>query len=223
MNHEAQIYLADQRGKTQTDVYRSFHTLNYGDYFEDSRQPFGDLEVFNDTVIKPLQHQKIQLSKNTDVVIVPVIGGLEYHSSIQNGFLGTGNTLLLSGIETDYYEIINPYETDYINFVQIHFRNNNENFNPNVEEFGFGLNPANTLKSIFSTNNQKGFIGKYEGRKKGEFTIKNPENGVFVFIIDGIFEVQDRLLNARDGLAISGLEMIDFEALSDEAVILLIR
>jgi quercetin 2,3-dioxygenase len=222
MNTQAQIYLADQRGCSQTDTFRSFHTFNFGDYVAENRQPFGDLEVFNDTVIKPLLHQKIQLSKNTNVVIIPVIGGLEYNSSIQNGFLGTGNTLLLSGTEIDDYTIINPYETDYINFVQIHFNTNEEKFKSLTQEFGFGLNPINTLKNIFSVNNQEGFIGKYGGRKKGEFTIKNPQKGVFVFVVDGVFEVQDRLLHARDGLAISDIEMIDFEALSDGAVILLI-
>jgi quercetin 2,3-dioxygenase len=150
MNHQAQIYLADQRGCSQTDVFRSFHTFNFGNYFEESRQPFGDLEVFNDTVIKPLFHQKIQLSKNTNVIIIPVIGGLEYNSSIQNGFLGTGNTLLLSGTEIDNYTIINPYETDYINFVQIHFNTNEEKFKSLTQEFGFGFKPENTLKPIFS-------------------------------------------------------------------------
>jgi quercetin 2,3-dioxygenase len=222
MNHQAQIYLADQRGCSQTDVFRSFHTFNFGNYFEESRQPFGDLEVFNDTVIKPLFHQKIQLSKNTNVIIIPVIGGLEYNSSIQNGFLGTGNTLLLSGTEIDNYTIINPYETDYINFVQIHFNTNEEKFKSLTQEFGFGFKPKNTLKPIFLVNDKEGFIGKYEGRQKGEFTIKNPENGVFVFVVDGVFEVQDRLLHARDGLAISDIEMIDFEALSNDAVILLL-
>jgi quercetin 2,3-dioxygenase len=222
MNHQAQIYLADQRGRSQTDIFRSFHTFNFENYFEESRQPFGDLEVFNDTVIKPLFHQKIQLSKNTNVIIIPVIGGLEYNSSIQNGFLGTGNTLLLSGTEIDNYTIINPYETDYINFVQIHFNTNEKEFKSLIQELGFGFRPKNILKPIFSVNDKEGFIGKYEGRKKGEFTIKNPKNGVFVFVIDGVFEVQDRLLHTRDGLAIWGIEMIDFEALSNDAVILLL-
>ena len=217
-----QIYLADQRGCSQTDVFRSFHTFNFGNYYNESRKPFGDLEVFNDNVLKPQYSQKVQLSKNTEVVIIPIIGGLEYHSTIENGFLGTGNVFFLSGTERDSYTIINPYETDYINFIQIHFTNNDENSNPILQEFGFGFNPKNTLKPVFLVNDKEGFIGKYEGRKKGEFTIKNPKNGVFIFVIEGVFEVQDRLLHARDGLAISGVEMIDFEALSNEAVILLL-
>ena len=49
------------------------------------------------------------------------------------------------------------------------------------------------------------------------------ESNVFAFVIDGVFEVQDRLLHARDGLALSNFKAIDFEALSNESVILLIR
>jgi quercetin 2,3-dioxygenase len=223
MNHEAQIYLADQRGCSQTDDFRSFHTFNFGNYFDENRKPFGNLLAFNDDTLSSEHSVNVQFQENSTVIIIPLIGGLEYRNSFENNFLEAGNGLLLTGVVGKDYEIINPYEKEHINFIQIWLKNNAENFTPKSEVFSFNLNQQNTLHSIFSINHQEGFIGKYEGRKKGEFMIKNPENGVFAFVIDGVFEVQDRLLHARDGLAISGLEMIDFEALSDGAVILLIR
>jgi quercetin 2,3-dioxygenase len=222
MNHQAQIYLADQRGCSQTDIFRSFHTFNFGNYVAEGRETIGNLEAFNDDTLKAEHSLKIQLSNNTIVIIIPIIGGLEYHNTLQNGFLEAGKGLSLSAQEGMKYKIINPYENEYINFVQIWLKNISKECIPKLEEFSFDLNEKNQLQAIFSVNNQDGFIGKYEGRKKGEYILKNPENGVFVFVIDGAFEVQDRLLQARDGLAISGIEMIDFEALSNDAVILLI-
>jgi quercetin 2,3-dioxygenase len=222
MNHQAQIYLADQRGCSQTDIFRSFHTFNFGNYVAESREAFGNLRALNDDTLSAEHSLKIQLSENTDIVVIPIIGGLEYYNSLQNGFLETKSGLILSGSVGTEYEIINPYQNEYINFVQIWLKNSSPNFMPISEEFSFDLNEQNQLYSIFSVNNQEGFIGKYGGRKKGKFTVKNLENGVFVFVINGVFEVQDRLLHARDGLAIWDIEMIDFEALSNEAVILLI-
>jgi quercetin 2,3-dioxygenase len=222
MNHQAQIYLADQRGCSQTDIFRSLHTFNFGNFVAESREAFGSLQALNDDTVSAEHSLKIQLLENTDVIIIPIIGGLEYHNSLQNGFLEAGSGLLLSASGDTNYEIINPYPTEYINFVQIWIKNSSVNFTPISEEFRFDLNQQNKLHAIFSVNNQAGFIGKYGGRKKGEFTLKNPENGIFVFIIDGVFEVQDRLLHARDGLAIPDIEMIDFEALSNDAVILLL-
>lgn len=222
MNHQAQIYLADQRGCSQTDIFRSFHIFNFGNYVAEHREAFGNLQAFNDDTLSTEHSLKIQLLENTDVIIIPIIGGLEYHDSLQNGFLEAGNGILFSGSGGNEYEIINPYSDTYINFVQIWLKSYSSNFKPNLEEFSFDLNERNRLHPIFSVNNQDGFIGKYGGRKKEEFTIKNPANGVFVFVIDGVFEVQDRLLHARDGLAIWDIEMVDFEALSNEAVILII-
>lgn len=219
---QAQIYLADQRGCSQTDIFRSFHTLNFGNYVAEGREVFGNLQAFNDDTLSAKHSLKIQLSESSIVIIIPVIGGLEYNNTLQNGFLEAGKGLMLSTQKGMEYEIINPYENEYINFVQIWLKNNFQESDPTLEEFGFDLNQKNQLHAIFSVNNQDSFIGKYEGRKKEEYILKNPENGVFVFVIDGTFEVQDRLLQARDGLAISGIEMIDFEALSDGAVILLI-
>ena len=217
-----QIYLADQRGCSQTDIFRSFHTFNFGNYYDENCEAFGDLQSFNDDTLSAEHSLKIQLLENINVIIIPIIGGLEYHNAQQNGFLEAGMGLFLSLSKDTDYEIINPYENEYINFIQIWLKKPSHDFSQKVEEFSFDLTNKNQLLPIFSINHQEGFIGKYEGRKKEEFTVKNPQSGVFIFVIEGVFELQDRLLHARDGLAISGVEMIDFEALSNDAVILVI-
>lgn len=222
MTHQAQIYLAEQRGCSQTDIFRSFHTFNFGNYVADCREAFGNLQAFNDDTLSAEQSLKIKLLENTVVIIIPIIGGLEYHNTLQNGFLEIGNGLILTASEGMEYEIVNPYPNEYINFVQIWLKNTFGKVNPNLEEFSFDLHQKNYLHSIFTLNNQQGFMGKYEGRKKGKFTVKDSKTGVFVFVIDGAFEVQDKLLQARDGLAITNIEMIEFEALSAGAVILII-
>ena len=67
------------------------------------------------------------------------------------------------------------------------------------------------------------FIGKFDGRKEEIYTLKNKNNGIFVFIIDGVFEVQNHLLHARDGLSLKNIEAIEFEALSENAIVLLLE
>ena len=53
--------------------------------------------------------------------------------------------------------------------------------------------------------------------------IKNKKNGIYAFVIEGVFEVQDRLLHTKDGLAMWDAEEIDFEALSNGAILLLLE
>lgn len=54
--------------------------------------------------------------------------------------------------------------------------------------------------------------------------MKSEQNSLFVFIIQGVFEVQGRLLHARDGLGLwNEANEIELEALSNDAIILLIE
>ncbi len=223
MNHketQAQIYLADQRGVSQVGYFRSFHTFNFGGYFDESRKPFGNLQVLNDDTLKTGHSVKMQLEENTDVIIIPIVGGLEYHNSLEKGFLDAGQVQIFSASASMSFEIINPYEIETINFIQIWLKNSSAKFVPQNEVISFNLQDKNQLLPIFSINDQQGFIGKYDGRKKGELII---ESNVFAFVIDGVFEVQDRLLHARDGLALFNFKAIDFETLSNESVILIIK
>ena len=217
---QAQIYLADQRGISQVGFFRSYHTFNFGNYFHESRVPFANLRVFNDDTLKAGHSLKLKLDKNSDVIIMPIVGGLEYRNPLEEGFLEVGQVQIFSALAETEYEIINPYETENINFLQIWLDNTSPEFIPKVELNTFDLEDKNQLLPIFSKDNQKGFIGRYDGRKKEELTLESLENNVFIFVLNGAFEVQDRLLHARDGLALSNFEMIDFEALSNDAIIL---
>lgn len=217
---KAQIYLADQRGVSQVGYFRSFHTFNFGGYFDESRKPFGNLQVLNDDTLNAGYSLKMQLQENTDVIIIPIVGGLEYKNSLSNGFLEAGQVQIFSATASMFFEIINPYETETINFIQIWLKKTDTEFDVKNQITSFNLQDKNQLLPIFSINDQQGFIGKYDGRKKDELII---ERNVFAFVIDGVFEVQDRLLHARDGLALSNFKAIDFEALTKEAVILVIK
>ena len=50
-----------------------------------------------------------------------------------------------------------------------------------------------------------------------------PGGDEFVFIIEGAFEVQNRLLEARDGLSLWNLSKLEFEALSNDAILMIIE
>lgn len=67
-------------------------------------------------------------------------------------------------------------------------------------------------------------IGQFTGREEALYTLNDFNNSLFVFIIEGAFEVQGRLLQPRDGLALWDVEEpVDLEALSNEAIIVLIE
>ena len=222
----AQIYLADQRGCSQMDWFRSFHTFNFGAFFHENKMPLGALQLLNDDTLAAGKSIKMQVEDNTEVLILPLVGGLEYKNSLgQHGFVETGQALKLALEKGMSYEIINPYETELINFLQIWTKHDNiSSFISKNEIISFNLENKNQLLPMYPPLSKNPFfIGKYEGRVEEAFTLENSQNGVFVFIIEGTFEVANRLLETRDSIALSHIETVEFEALSHDAILLLLE
>lgn len=81
----------------------------------------------------------------------------------------------------------------------------------------------NTLLPLRSPAGYPGFIGLYEGRKEGIYTVSQKNRSVFGMVINGAFEFQNRLLETRDALLIAEAETIEFEALSENALLILLE
>ncbi|MCF0056829.1 pirin family protein [Dyadobacter sp. CY356] len=229
---KGQIYLASQRGCSQLPWFRSFHTFNFGLYKEQNREPFGNLQVCNDDTLAGGKSFKMQLEVNTEVILIPVVGAIEYKNSWgETGILEAGQMQVFSAAAGMEYEISNPYETELVNFIQLFLTNNDNSFIPKIQEINIDLGNRNQLFPLFSQakngvsihQETYGYIGKYTGRSEDLYQLKNSENGIFVFIIEGAFEVQNRLMEARDGLSLRNLDELQFEALSNDAIILILE
>ena len=223
---KAIIHLADNRGHLQGEWMRSIMTFNFGNYRAENREPFGTIQVFNEDTLAAGKSIKMMLEENTEVIILPLVGTLFFKDELGNSnYINPGQLQLFSAAKQMSYEISNPFENgELVNFLQIWLYKNESVFTTKTQLFNFDLSQINLLQPIISPANLQQpaycYIGKYQGRKKGEYILKNKENGIYAFVIEGVFEVQDRLLHTKDGLAIWGAEEIDFEALSNEAILL---
>lgn len=234
---QAQLYRADQRGRSRTAGAESLHTLNFGDYFDEHRKPFGSLTTLNASLLSAGYTLTRQVDQQTNVIIIPVVGGLEFDRGVGQGFVQTGQAqyfFLDTGMELT---IRNPYETERINFIEIWLTHPSGNFVSACHSSEFDLSTKNILLPLVDLvaggnvhQSFTGFIGKYDGRRDGVYRAETAEDqpqlkGIFVFVLSGAFEVQDILVQTGDGLALSeiGNQLIEFEALSNDAIILLME
>jgi quercetin 2,3-dioxygenase len=215
---EARIFLSSQRTCTELTSFRRFAT------FSEDDTAFGGLYALNDETLAARQSFEAEIMENTDILIVPIVGGLEITDSEGlHDFVSVGEAQLLSLGKNRVYEITNPYDTELINFLQIRFINQTGAFVYQNQKKNINLNKKNELLPLFSKvgNLYTSFVCKYEGRKDGIYTVQKVGNGVFVFVIEGAFEVANRLLETRDGLALTNIETVEFEALSSDAILLI--
>lgn len=243
-NTDAQIFLADQRGRSPTDFLESYHTFNFGPYVAEGREPFGPLHLLNDDTLRAGASITLQVEQPTEVWLLPLAGGLEYTRSAgvpvaagtgrtEPDFLEPGQVGRLSLVAGMSYTVTNPYETETINLLQIWFAKPPHDFLPAVAPVPFDLRTRNTLLPLYvpdgaADSGYRGFIGQYGGRQEGTYTIEQDGDAgpgrVFVFVLQGAFEVANRLLHEKDGLALQYPQddVLDFEALSNDAILLLI-
>lgn len=234
---EAQIFLADQRGHSQTESVRSYHTFNFGPYVAEGREPFGPLHLLNDDTLRAGASLTLQVEQSTEVLLMPLAGGLEYSRAgasaggdPESDFLEPGQVGILSLTAGMGYTVTNPYEGEYINFLQFWLAKPLHDFAPAVDQVRFDLGTKNTLLPLFGATDTgtnrgsaRGFIGQYDGRQEGTYAVE-PDSRVFVFVLQGVFEAANRLLHEKDGLALQyeQADVLEFEALSNDAILLLI-
>lgn len=229
MELQAKIFLAEDRGLSQLDWFRSYSTFNFGNYQNENKKPFGTLQVCNENTLAAGRGMKMTVEENTEVIILPLVGTLLFKNNLgDEAHVSPGQVQLFSATAGMDYELMNPFKKEeLVNFLQLWLYKNDGVFKPFSQQFNFDLDKTNRLISIIDPAQLHQpsfcFIGKYDGRKKDEYTLQNKKNGIYVFVIEGAFEVQDRLLHAKDSLAIWNTGEIDFEALSNNAILLLLE
>lgn len=220
--NEAKIFLSAQRGKTELSWFRSFHSFNFGSFQDPNKEHIGKLRVFNDNTLAAGCGMKMQVERPTEVLILPLVGGIEFKNSAgYHDFLEAGKVQVLSAEAGMEYEVLNPYENELINYLEIWVEQENA-IVASTTSATIDLKKNNELLHVFSSIQQNafGYFGKYDGREEGVYEVKNAGNCLYVFVIEGAFEVDNKLMEARDGLAIWNADEIEFEALSNDAMLL---
>jgi len=220
---KGKMFLSDERGLTQQDWYRSYQTFNFGNYYNNHKQPFSDLHVLNDDTLAAAQSIRMSVQEQTAVLLIPIVGaiGCRDHNG-DHTMIEPGMVQLLALPARSGFQVNNPYkaEADLVNFLQLWVKTKNAA----NQLFSFDL-PANRnqLTEIFRLGNTIGYMGQFDGRAEATLRVSKPGNALFAYVIEGAFEVQYRLMHARDGLVLWDLDETELEALSNNAIIMLIE
>jgi redox-sensitive bicupin YhaK (pirin superfamily) len=224
--NKGKIFLADERGHNEMDWFRSFNTFNFGQYQLEHKTPFGPLYVLNDDTLAGGKHISMTMEADSLLLLIPVVGAVTYKDNLNNStHIEAGECQIYTIPAGTTFQIGNPYGDELVNFLQIWFYNTPASADNGPQVIPFDIvNYRNQLVPIPAHNTPyKLSIGKYAGREESIYKISDAGNGLFVFVIEGAFEVQYRLLHPRDGLALWEAEEIEFEALSNDAIILVME
>ncbi len=215
--HPAQMYLASARKLLQTGAGQCFSIFDSQKIAENSQKSFGNLMLFNYQILAPEQKTTLHLEAANLYYIIPLYGAIQLQG---REILSTQKTKQIATSTPLEMELSNPFAQN-ISFLLIGFKSTTNFIQTETLTFSFEEN--NKLIYLFENQITTAFIGQFAGRKEGEYHLKHKENGIFVYIIQGAFEFENRLLETGDALSIQEIESVAWEALSENAMLLLIE
>lgn len=215
MRHQssAKIYLADQYIAEQSVGTRSVTVFN------DQANPFTNLWSVKDEVIAPGCY--IEYYLYTGAMLLPVVGSLLVYLDGRETEIACGELLLVN--QVTHIRVMNHYDDALVNYAIMIFT---QSFVPelSVSKCSFNLNGAgNEMQDIISNDLFKMAIGKFEMRRDTTYFTGNSGKYCFCWVLQGSFEIEGRLLHARDALAVWNTSELDIESLGKESILLLIE
>lgn len=179
----------------------------------------GDLKTVTEVVLDENGIFEFESEENSTLIILTLYGKIQlnrFRKVISSEEVFTLKTKEKSTVTIKNY--LNNGKTDIL-IIEL------ESLNPEnaffIEELT--IEKQNTLIPVSKKLETPNFIGLYEGRKEEIYSLYNPDKTIFGMVINGAFEFQNRLLETRDSILLREISALEFEALSENALILLLE
>jgi hypothetical protein len=229
------LHKADSRGHANHGWLDSHHTFSFANYYNPERMHFGVLRVLNDDRVDPGMGFGNHPHDNMEIISIPLEGDLEHKDSMNNvATIQHGDIQVMSAGTGIFHSEYNKNKDQHVKFLQIWVFPKTKNVTPRYDQITLNVTDRhNKLQQILSPDkNDEGVwinqdawfhIGRFDKDYTTTYTLKNPANGVYAFVIKGDFTIANTALNERDGLGIWDTGKITLKANSSDAEVLLLE
>jgi redox-sensitive bicupin YhaK (pirin superfamily) len=229
------LHKAATRGHANHGWLDSHHTFSFANYYNPERMHFGVLRVLNDDRVDAGMGFGRHPHDNMEIISIPLEGDLEHKDSMDNvAVIKHGDIQVMSAGTGIFHSEYNKNKDQDAKFLQIWLFPKTKNVTPRYDQLTLNVNDRyNQLQQIVSPDkndagvwiNQDAWfhIGRFDKDFSVEYTLKNPANGVYAFVIKGDFTIANNELNDRDGLGIWDTNKISLHSNSADAEVLLME
>ncbi len=223
---------AEDRGFANHGWLKSYHTFSFANYFDENRMGFGKIRVFNDDLVEPDMGFGTHPHDNMEIISIPLSGTMAHKDSQGNEYIIDKDDIQImsagSGLTHSEY---NFSKEAGLNFLQIWVYPNVYGTNPEYYQKKYKF-PFNQLVPIIQTDEKNDTLpikqdvffhmGSFEKNTNLNYLKEQPENGLFLFVIDGKMDIEGEGLHKRDSIGIENTFEIKIN-FKEESKILLIE
>lgn len=228
------LHKAETRGHANHGWLDSYHTFSFAGYHDPERMHFGVLRVLNDDTVAGGMGFGAHPHDNMEIISIPISGDLEHKDNMgTQQIIRQGDVQVMSaGTGIQHSEKNNNHDKE-VKFFQIWIFPNKKNVKPRYEQKSFTdadkqnklltvVSPIGTTDGGVQIHQDAWFsLGKLDKNFHTTYQLKNKDNGVYAFVIEGDISINGEKLNRRDGLGIMETDKLEIKANSNSELLLM--
>ena len=232
---KTKLFEANSRGNADHGWLKANFSFSFGNYYNPERVQFGMLRVLNDDTIAGGTGFGTHPHANMEIITIPLEGGLKHRDSMGNeGVIRFGEVQVMSAGTGIQHSEMNASQNDTAKTLQLWVFPDKEDVTPRYDQKSFDIeNQINKFVTIVSPKDkndgnalwvyQQTFfnLGIFEKDTSITYKVNIPENGVYLFLIEGEIEVDNQILKTRDAIGIIDFEQFEIKINSKSKILLI--
>ncbi len=215
---------ADSRGHADHGWLKSNHTFSFAGYMNAERMNFGALRVINDDNVEAGMGFGRHPHSNMEIISIPLEGELAHNDSMGTGsVIKKGDIQVMSAGTGMEHSEFNNSKTDPVKFLQIWIVPNKQNVEPRYDQQSIDFKAAkNNFLQILSPDPDDAGVwihqdawfhfADFDAGYARQYMMKKPDQGLYIFVLNGELDVEGQKLHSRDGLGIAGAHDVKIKA-----------
>lgn len=215
---------AAERGITNIDWLKGYHSFSFGSYYDPKYKGFGNLLVINDDTVAPAGGFSEHGHKNMEIVTYVIDGELAHKDSLGNvETIKAGEVQRMSAGTGIRHSEFNASKDKAVRLLQIWFLPEKEEDKPSYQQKYFSReDKTNKLKLVVAKGGVDGAVDIHQDvniyasvlEKDKIVSYKLGDRYAWLQVASGDLEVNGEKLGIGDGLAVDDIEEINIKGLS---------
>jgi redox-sensitive bicupin YhaK (pirin superfamily) len=224
------IRKSNERGLTEIDWLKSYHTFSFGGYNDPQYRGCGSLRVINQDSVQPGKGFEPHQHADMEIISYVIEGALEHKDSMGTGsIIKPGEIQRMSAGGGVAHSEFNASQSEGVHFLQIWIIPNTKALKPSYEQKSIPQSVKNALILIGSPNSIENAVlihqdvdlyVAYLNKNKSISHVFLDSRLGWIQVIKGQIKINDAILSQGDGAKLSDEKQIKIEALAEAEFLL---